>query len=364
MTRKIAIVGTVGVPGSYGGFETLAENLVRYHANLELDAELAVYCSTPGAPTPAPAHFLSAELRFLPLKANGVQSIPYDIWSLFDAARRRTDVVVLLGVSGAIVLPLVRAISRMRIITNIDGIEWKREKWNGPARRFLRWSEKLAVRWSHEVIADNDAIADHVRESYGADSHVIAYGGDHAVATPPATEADLSPDLPPRYTLALCRIEPENNVEMILEAFAETPNDPLVFVGNWNSSEYGRRLRDRFADRANLWLLDPVYEPARLRAIRDRAWLYVHGHSAGGTNPALVEMMHFAIPVAAFDCSFNRSTTEGRARYFGSATELMKVTAWLRAAAERDGAAMCEIARRRYTWAEIARRYFDLAGRA
>lgn len=362
LKHKIAIVGTVGVPGSYGGFETLAENLVRYHHDQGLAAVLTVYCSTPSGPAPPPTSYLDAELRHLPLKANGMQSIPYDIWSLMDAMWRRTDTVVLLGVSGAVVLPLVRLLSRTRIVTNIDGIEWKRKKWNGPASHFLRWSERLAVRWSHEVIADNEAIADHVRDAYGAGSHVIAYGGDNALATAPAPDA--WPDLPPRYVLALCRIEPENNIEMILEAFAGMKDMPLVFVGNWAKSDHGRYLRTRFGGQANLWLLDPVYEPGRLRAIRDRAWLYVHGHSAGGTNPSLVEMMHFAIPVAAYDCSFNRRTTEEKARYFTSAQDLVRVVAELSAADSGEGAAMSEVAQRRYTWAEIARCYFDLAGQA
>ncbi|WP_415182075.1 DUF1972 domain-containing protein [Phaeovulum sp.] len=361
--HQIAILGTVGVPGVYGGFETLAENIVRQHQGQGRPEGLTVYCSARAYPD-RPRRFLSAGLRYLPLSANGVQSIPYDIWSLFDAARRGTDTALLLGVSGALALPLLRLFPRgrrMRVVTNIDGVEWKRDKWRGLARLILRLSERAAVRWSDVVVADNQAIADHVAQTYGAGCHVIAYGGDHALATPPEAAAD--PQLPERYALALCRIEPENNVAMILAAFAAMPDQPLVFVGNWSASDYGRSLRAAYAGRANLHLLDPVYEPARLRALRDRAWLYVHGHSAGGTNPSLVEMMHFAIPVLAHGCAFNRHTTEGLARYFTTSSELSETLPLIDApSAAMIGADMGRIARARYTWEKIGGAYFALIG--
>lgn len=157
---KIAILGIVGVPGRYGGFETLAENLVRYHALTGHGASLTVWCSGKDN-AEHPGHFEKASLRYVNLRANGVQSILYDALSLWQAVRSGHDRILLLGVSGALALPLIRLVSQARIVTNIDGIEWKREKWNGLARFVLRASEWAAVRFSHEVIADNQAIADH-----------------------------------------------------------------------------------------------------------------------------------------------------------------------------------------------------------
>lgn len=352
------IIGTVGVPGNYGGFETLAENLVRFHSERRLDGRLSVYCSARAFET-RPPKYCGTELRYINLQANGPQSILYDILSLFDAVRRREDVIVLLGVSGALALPLIRTVSRVRILTNIDGVEWKREKWRGLARLILRWSERAAVRWSHAVIADNAAIADHVRERYHTDCHIIAYGGDHALSVGP--EADPSLSMPRDYALALCRIEPENNIGMILEAFSRMPERDIVFVGNWGNSDYGRELRSRFRDQNNIYLIDPVYDAGRLRWIREGARVYVHGHSAGGTNPSLVEMMHFGIPVIAHGCSFNRHTTEGRARYFDSADALIsEVIGMDDTRAQEIGRDMREIAQRRYTWEVVAGKYFEL----
>jgi glycosyltransferase involved in cell wall biosynthesis len=353
-----SILGTVGVPGRYGGFETLADNLVRYHQAHAPGAQLSVYCSAQGIEI-RPDRYLGAELRHIGLSANGPQSVAYDMLSLIDAIRRRTDVILLLGVSGALALPLVRVLSPARIVTNIDGIEWRRAKWRGLARFILRWSERAAVRWSHAVIADNTGIAEHIRLHYGRACHVIAYGGDHALEAAPVIKPGLA--LPQRYALALCRIEPENNVEMILAAFARRPGHDLVVVGNWEQSAHGRALRAQYGALPHVHLVDPVYHPGHLRWIRDGAAIYIHGHSAGGTNPALVEMMHFGIPVLAFDCVFNRISTEGSALYFDSADTLTDTLAALDApGAAQIGGQMREIAARRYTWAQIGRAYVEL----
>lgn len=356
--KNIAILGTVGIPANYGGFETLVENLIKHHAATSSGDKITVYCSSRSYPS-RPAFFLSAHLRYVPLNANGAQSIPYDILSLMSALWRGNDEILLLGVSGAIALPLLRLFSSARIITNIDGIEWRRDKWRGWTKRFLRWSEKLAVRHSHEVIADNAAIATYVKDAYGVDCHVIAYGGDHAVNVEPISVDDFG--LPVRYAFSVCRIEPENNIHIIVEAFSRQQDVPLVLVGNWNKSEYGRELRRRFAAFAHLHLLDPIYDLGKLRTLRANAFLYVHGHSAGGTNPSLVEAMHFGRPILAFDCVFNRATTEDKALFFLGTEGLQELVAGLNESiASQVGRDMQEIAQRRYTWEKVAQAYFKL----
>jgi glycosyltransferase involved in cell wall biosynthesis len=358
---KIALLGTVGVPGRYGGFETLAENLARFHNDTGQQAALTVWCSAKDNAERS-VRFERANLRYVALRANGVQSIPYDAISLWQAVRSGHDRILLLGVSGALALPLIRLISRARIVTNIDGIEWKREKWQGLARMVLRASEWAAVRFSHEVVADNQAIADHVRDTYGSSCHVIAYGGDHALLE--TGSASIPEGLPNSYALSLCRIEPENNVHVILEAL-DGLGMPLVFVGNWDNSDYGRDLKARYSVRSNLFLLDPIYDPGTLYAVRARASVYLHGHSAGGTNPSLVEMMHFGVPVLAHGCSFNRYSTEDKARYFQSAAELAEQLCGLDPQdAAQIGSNMREIAQRKYTWDQIGKTYFELLDRA
>lgn len=352
----MVIVGCAGIPAAYGGFETLAENLVLHRERRGLSVDLTVICSGRGAGAGNPHSFHGTRLRYLPLSANGISSIAYDVFSLAMAVWSRADAVLVLGVSGAIALPIVRCLGRVRVVTNIDGIEWRRAKWGRLARGFLRFSEWLAVRFSHLVVADNPGVAEHVERCYGVHCAVIAYGGDHAIDTEGRPYPAV---LPERYALALCRIEPENNVEMILEAFSRGSWLPLVFVGNWTASAFGRDIRTRYRDCKHLVLLDPEYDQALLKTLRSGASLYVHGHSAGGTNPSLVEMMHFGVAVVAFDCVFNRYTTHNMALYFADAGQLTDVVARLSATdAQHIGACMRDIAVRHFTWNQIGEEYF------
>lgn len=343
---KISIIGTVGVPACYGGFETLVENLLDENDKNKL---ITVYCSSKSY-SEKPQKHKNAHLHYIPLNANGVQSIPYDIWSLCHAAMKKTDNILLLGVSGAICLPILKLLTKARIITNIDGLEWRRDKWGALAKKFLKFSEKLAVKYSDVVVADNKGIADYVLEEYGVEAEVIAYGGDHAVIT----DLNLSDA---GYALALCRIEPENNVEMILEAFSQT-DKALKFIGNWDNSEFGRAMKAKYVKFDNIEITNPIYNVNTLFEIRQKCSLYVHGHSAGGTNPSLVEMMHFNKNIIAFDCNYNRASTENKAQFFINSLDLVELIQ--KPAFLSNGSSMREIAERRYTWKIVKAQYFSL----
>jgi glycosyltransferase involved in cell wall biosynthesis len=355
---KIAVIGTAGIPANYGGFETLVQNLAEYHQRHNLDVELVVYCSEKHH-RERPQRFLNTHLRYLSMSANGVWSIPYDMWSILKAMHDRSHVLLILGVSGTIALPILRALSSVRIVTNIDGIEWRREKWRGLARWFLRVSESVAVRHSDVVIADNAVIATYVEAVYNVYPKVIAYGGDHAVKAGQTAVRLL--ELPRDYAFSVCRIEPENNIHLILKAFATYPHFPLVLVGNWSNSLYGRELKERFHGYQHLFLLDSIYDPVKLHSLRSNALVYVHGHSAGGTNPSLVEAMHFGKAVFAYDCEFNRSTTENHGLFFKDESALCDlINNWSSFGCASIGLKMKEIAKRRYTWEIVAKLYFEI----
>lgn len=345
--KNVSVIGTVGIPACYGGFESLVQNLVDYQSE---DVRYHVFCSAHVYPEQI-AYYKKASLSYLPLRANGVSSIPYDILSLILCLWKKPDVTLILGVSGCLFLPIYRWFSSSRIVTNIDGLEWRRDKWGKLARTFLKLSERLAVRFSDVVIADNQAIADYVRSEYGVESEVIAYGGDHALLPD-----HVMPDEKEDYYLSLCRIEPENNVALILEAFVHS-NEKLRFVGNWDTSAYGRELKSRYGHYENIEIIDPVYDITALFKLRSQCKGYVHGHSAGGTNPSLVEAMQFGMPIYAFDCTFNRYTTDSKAVYFADSSSLKDLLMHGRAVALALGASMKQIATDKYQWRCIVDRY-------
>lgn len=354
--RKVAIIGTVGIPARYGGFETLAEHLVK---NLGDRYDFTVYCSKKKYQKGnRPATYNGARLRYLPFNANGIQSIVYDSVSTLQALWY-ADVLLILGVAGCWMLPFVRLFTRKKIIVSIDGIEWKRDKWNRLAKWYLWWAEKMAVKFSHADIADNESIQDYTAVRYGSLSQIIEYGANHTLQVrATANDRELYSFLGSPYAFKVCRIEPENNIHLVLDAFAQLPKYTLVLVGNWNNSDYGQQLRSKYQHLAHLHLLDPIYDQRTLDLLRGNAHLYIHGHSAGGTNPSLVEAMFLGLPILTFDVSYNRTTTEGKAAYFRTADDIIQFVtqtrhSMLRACAER----MKEIANRRYSWDVIARKY-------
>lgn len=357
--KKIAIVGTAGIPARYGGFETLAHHLA---IELQDECELSVYCSTKFyEKSERKKYWNKARLFHLPLNANGIQSIPYDIISIFHALFY-ADVIVVLGVSGAIVLPLVKLFSRKKIIVNIDGLEWKRGKWSKPIKKFLKWSEKIAVRFSDADITDNLAIKEYTAKEYGTVSHLIEYGADHTIKKQISKNLLKEyPFLKYPYAFKVCRIEPENNIHIVLEAFAHSSKKNLVIVGNWNASEYGIQLKKKFETHPRIQLLDPIYNQEKLDMIRSNCHIYIHGHSAGGTNPSLVEAMYLGLPIMAFDVTYNRCTTENKALFFKNTEELntlLNETKYSSLIELKDN--LKEIADRRYTWSVIANKYLKL----
>lgn len=345
--KKVNVVGTVGIPACYGGFESLVDNLTSYSSG---NVKYHVFCSSKSYPEKL-TEYNGASLSYLPLSANGIQSIPYDICSLIYSLFKRPDVTLILGVSGCLFLPIYRLFSSSKIVTNIDGLEWKRDKWSSLAKKFLKLSELFAVKFSDVIITDNKAIGDYVDTEYSKSNVVIAYGGDHAIVE--GIDVEPTED----YFLSLCRIEPENNIHMILEAFSNS-QQKLKFVGNWDASEFGRELKRKFSVSLNIQIIDPIYDINHLYKLRSECKGYIHGHSAGGTNPSLVEAMHFEKPIFAFDCSFNRYSTEDKALYFSSSKELSgKLISLNKDELTIISKSMKQIAEKRYTWKVITQMY-------
>lgn len=352
---KVAIVGSVGLPASYGGWETLVDHLTK---SLKGQFDFTVFCSARKY-SEKMASYNGAKLVYLNWDANGAQSIPYDFFSMLKSMRSH-DLILVLGVSGCTLLPIIKLFGCAKIIVNIDGLEWRRAKWNRFAKSFLKFSEMMAVKFADIVVADNKAIADYVNESYLKSCELIPYGGDHAEAANAKTTTEYSFMSKP-FAFKVCRIEPENNLDYILEAFKAYQGHDLVIVGNWRNSKYGASLKDQYSNIDHIHLLDPIYEPQKLNTLRSSCSLYIHGHSAGGTNPSLVEAMNLALPIIAFDCDFNRETTENAATYFNNSEDLLSLLKNLDLSSLPTIALkMKEIASRRYTWNIVSTQYSDL----
>jgi glycosyltransferase involved in cell wall biosynthesis len=320
---RIAIIGTDGLPARYGGFETFAEQIAPLFA--AAGHQVLVIGSGVGREE-APDPCRGVRVMNLPMSANGMSSIPFDLWS-FVRARRHADQILLLGVSAGLFVPLMKMLAgRRRIVINVDGLESRRAKWGGFAKRYLGWSERVAIAFGDAIICDNQGISDLVRQGHGRSPATIAYGHDHVVipdrdvASKTVRERfELEPD---EYCLTIARMEPENQILEMLEGFLRSRRRRYAIVGNFAGNDYGRAIIERARGQSRVRLVDAVYDPALLGALRSSCELYLHGHSVGGTNPSLVEMLPYRRPIVAFDCVFNRHTLRGSGGYFRNGTEL------------------------------------------
>ena len=344
---QINIIGCVGVPNKYGGFEALAENLAKSKKFISF-----IYCSGKAYPGQERlSTFHNAQLHYVNLKANGFSSMLYDAVCILHSVQRNQKNLLCLGVSGAWIYPFIRIFFRdVKIITNVDGVEWRRKKFGLLSKIVLKNLHRIAERYSTKIICDNQALLFFVRKKYRKKVEIISYGGDQVLDHWNSDKILEHQD----YSLAICRIVPENNVEMILRAFCLT-GEKLVFVGNWQHSVYARKIFEKYSDISNISLMNEVYDIAFLSALRKNAKFYIHGHSAGGTNPSLVEALFLCKAILYFDCDFNRNTLKNQGFPFKGVDDLCQLT---RQSPKDQSDQYLNVAFANYAWEIICEKYY------
>lgn len=353
MKKKIYVIGSAGVPARYGGFETFAENFSLKYAKKN---ELTVFCSKKYYQKSERANSWNSIRRvFLPVNANGMQSIIYDLLSMIRSFRV-ADIIILLGSGAAIFLPLFSKSFRRKLWLHVDGMEWKRSKWNYFIRQYLYLSYQVGIRNSGKIIIDNASLLDFIPAHFHTKVVLSGYGGDHLPKI-----VNVNTHSHDSFALVIARAEPENNLELILKCFAEDGSIPLVVIANWYQTRLGRQLKREYSNFDLISLIGPIFnEPAKLQTFRTHCSLYIHGHSAGGTNPSLVEAMYAGVPVFAFDNNFNRNTTNNLAYYFNSEAKLLNLIQTRKSLKLNESAGkLYKYAKENHTW-ERAFREFKL----
>lgn len=302
-SMKIAILGGRGFPSTYGGYETLVRYLARdwvrkghevtvysrerSHGRSIWDSDGVRCIWTPG------------------LDSKSASTLTFGASSHLDAAARNYDAVLVLNIANGFYLPLLRA-RGIPTVLNTDGLEWERGKWGQAARRVFYTGAQLSARYADVLICDSEAIGEVWKREFGVVPSFIPYGGEVPAGVGAERVAELGL-IPRSYALSVARLAPENNVELTLDAWAAMDTAcEMVVVGSANyPSPLEARLKDLGRDTPLRWL-GHVADQDLLAELWANAGVYIHGHSVGGTNPALVQALGYGAPTLALDTPFNR----------------------------------------------------------
>lgn len=327
---KIAFISTRGIPNNYGGFEQFAEYIsvglvARGHEVVVYSPHFHPYKedSYKGVRI---KHIYSPETWM----GSSVGSFFYDFASLKDALKKENfDIIYEAGYTSIVPAYIwfnVRKIKYPIFTTNMDGLEYKRTKFNKWVQKFIFWEERTTVKHSHYLIADNMGIHDYYKEKYGKDSKYLAYGAD--------IHDDYDESLldefglkPYEYYLLVARLEPENNIVMAIDGYLASPengNRPLIIVGKTNTP-HGKELVEKYGKETFVRFVGGIYDFKKLNSVRYYSFAYFHGHSVGGTNPSLLEAMASSCYILANDNIFNRAVLKVNAHYYDSSEAVTKL---------------------------------------
>ena len=280
---RIALLGTRGIPASYGGFETFAEELskrlvVRGHS-------VTVWCRQ----RHSEARYLGVDLRYVPtIRHKYLDTIVHTFLSTLDLLVHRHDAALYCNAANAIFTWMPR-IAGVPVALNVDGLERKRKKWNAAARAWYLASEWLATVLPSAVVSDAEKIAEYYRTRYGKATTFIPYGAEVG----PVASTDVLRELglePGRYFLYVSRMEPENNALLVREAFERLDTDmKLALIGDAPyAHEYIRRVRDTRDPRV---VMPGAIYGRGYQELESHCFAYIHATEVGGTHPALIEAM-------------------------------------------------------------------------
>lgn len=318
---KIGILGTRGIPNAYGGFEQFAQHLAK--GLVEKGHDVSVYNSSNHPYKETIWNGVHIIFCYDPENKIGTAGqFIYDYNCLRDARKREFDVLLQLGYTSSAVWYRIWPKNATNIV-NMDGLEWKRAKYNNLTQRFLKWAERVAANYGDILVADSLGIKDHLREKYQKEAFYIPYGADipQSFSESVITKYQLEKN---QYFLLIARLEPENNIETVILGYLQSQQTyPLIIIGS-TQNKYGQLLLKKYAS-GSILLPGAIYDQDTINALRHYAALYFHGHSVGGTNPSLLEAMACGCNIAAHDNVFNRAILADSAFYFSSAEDVKNI---------------------------------------
>jgi glycosyltransferase involved in cell wall biosynthesis len=313
-------LGTRGIPNRYGGFEQAATYIAS--GLVEKGHEVTVYNSHKHPYKNDTWNGVNIVHCYDPGYLGSAGQFVYDLNCIRDARKKQFDVWLFFGYTSSSVWWRLYP-GKLVLISNMDGLEWKRSKYNAATRKFLLYAERLAVRHSHFLIADSSAIQFYLFEKYKVQSSYIAYGAEVFDEEDVSVFSEYTIQKHEYYVI-LSRMEPENNVETILNGFCKSNTEKrMIVIGNIDT-KFGKYLVDKFKTNQRILFVASLYDARKLHTLKMYCSLYFHGHSCGGTNPSLLEAMADGAVICANDNAFNKAILGDDAFYFSSADDIAR----------------------------------------
>jgi len=303
---KIAIVGTRGIPNHYGAFEQFADILSQ--GLVGKGYQVTVYCSANHPHKDSIYNGVTLIHKYDPENKVGTAGqFIYDLNCMLDARKKNFDIIYMLGYTSSSVWQRLILKKGALIVTNMDGLEWKRSKYSEKVQKFLKYAEKLAVKYSDYLIADSIGIQSYLKTKYSVHSTYIPYGSFIFNNTDESKLSDYGVEAY-SYDMLIARFEPENNIEMILEAFAKSSvKRQLLLIGNYKHTGFGKNMFVKYNFDERIRFIGAIYDQEMLNNLRYFSNIYFHGHSVGGTNPSLLEAMGSSALLCVHDNEFNKA---------------------------------------------------------
>jgi glycosyltransferase involved in cell wall biosynthesis len=320
---KIAITGTRGIPNRYGGFEQFAEQLSVRLALRGYD----VWVYNPSFHPFTENEFKKVKIvrkispeKFIGPAANYI----YDLICLRDAVKRNADIILECGYATAAPALKLLNLRNSKLLINPDGMEWQRSKYSPLIRTLIRSSENNIVKMGLNLVCDNQELVNYYSGKYNIKPYYIPYGAD--LFTDPDEKVLKDYDVKPfEYFLLIARFEPENNLLAIIKGFLNSQrSEKLVIVGD-PLNNFGRKFVNRFQHYSRFLFTKDIFNQKILNNLRYFSKAYFHGHSAGGTNPSLLEAMAAGSFIIAHDNRFNRNILKDNALYFNNENEITSI---------------------------------------
>lgn len=321
--KVIRILGTRGIPASHGGFETFAEYLSLYL--VENGWRVIIYCQLDGEGSIYEDSWQGVERVNIPIAQGDAKGTVIFDWIATKHAAQHKDLCLTLGYNTAIFCALLR-VKNIPNVINMDGIEWKRQKWGLVAKTWFYINEIAGLWLGNHLVADHPGIKKHLQRAINSNKiTMIPYGADKVdpnIDSSCLTGFGLTSN---NYGVLIARAEPENSILEVVTAYSsQVRNMPLVVLGNYKPDEnlYHKAVLD--AASSEVHFVGAIYDKKIVQSLRVHARFYVHGHQVGGTNPSLVEALGAGNPVLAHKNHFNEWVADNSAVYFSDVNECDK----------------------------------------